>query len=79
MGSTFTLAQSHLITAADSCNPNVADPGASGPCRTVANGQTVVTGVPNPDHRDVIDLPGHRFSVDETTIVDLYVMGVVMF
>jgi hypothetical protein len=36
-------------------------------------------GVPNPDHRDAIDLPGHRFSVDETAIVDLYVMGVVMF
>jgi hypothetical protein len=38
-----------------------------------------VQGVPNPDHRDIIDLPGHRFSVDDTTVVDLWVMGIVMF
>jgi hypothetical protein len=43
----------------------------------VQNG--LVQGVPNPDHRDLIDLPGHRFSVDDTMIVDLYAMGVVMF
>ncbi len=36
-------------------------------------------GTPNPDHHDLIDLPGHRFSIDDTTIVDLWVMGVVMF
>jgi hypothetical protein len=35
--------------------------------------------VPNPDHRPILDLPGHRFAVDDSTIVDLYVMGVVMF
>jgi len=38
-----------------------------------------VQGVPNPDHRDIIDLPGRRFSVDDTTVVDLWVMGIVMF
>ncbi|HEY1693786.1 MAG TPA: hypothetical protein VGG39_16580 [Polyangiaceae bacterium] len=76
LGGAFTYAQSHLITAADVCTPNGnTDIGAAGGC--VQNG--TVEGVPNPDHRDLIDLPGHRFSVDDTTIVDLYLMGVVMF
>ncbi|HEX3345003.1 MAG TPA: hypothetical protein VHS09_10550 [Polyangiaceae bacterium] len=75
-GAGLTYAQSHLITAADVCTPNGnTNPGAAGPC--VQNG--LVQGVPNPDHRDIIDLPGHRFSIDDTLIVDLYAMGVVMF
>ncbi|HEY8042443.1 MAG TPA: hypothetical protein VIF15_21725, partial [Polyangiaceae bacterium] len=79
VGSAFTYAQSHLVTAADTCNPNItADQNNAGPCVNKAGGGQV-QGVPNPDHRDVIDLPGHRFSIDDTTIVDLYVMGVVMF
>jgi len=82
LGTAFTYAQSHLITTADPCNPNLGggSPGAAGPCTTPTGfGSNSVNGVPNPDHRDVIDLPGHRFSVDDSTIVDLYVMGVVMF
>lgn len=79
LGSAFSYAQPHLVTAADSCNPNIMDPAQAGPCQAVVGGKTVVAGAPNPDHRDVIDLPGHRFSVDDTTIVDLFVMGVVMF
>jgi hypothetical protein len=54
-------------------------PDFAGPCSTTSGGTTTVLGSPNPDHRDVIDLPGHRFSVDDTTIVDLWVRGVVMF
>jgi hypothetical protein len=79
LGSAFTYAQSHLITTADPCNPNQggANRGQAGPCYNPASSQ--VQGVPNPDHRDIIDLPGHRFSVDDSTIVDLYVMGTVMF
>jgi hypothetical protein len=82
IGSNFTYAQSHLITTADPCNPNLGggSPGAAGPCTTPNGfGSNNVNGVPNPDHRDIIDLPGHRFAVDDSTIVDLYVMGVVMF
>jgi hypothetical protein len=75
-GSSFTYAQPHLVTAADTCTPNNSDRGAAGPC-AVPGGP--VLGSPNPDHHDIIDLPGHRFSVDDTTIVDLWVMGVVMF
>ena len=77
VGSAFTYAQPHLITVADSCNPNFADPAQAGPCRNLATGQ--ISGAPNPDHRDAIDVPGHRFSVDDATIVDLFVTGVVMF
>ncbi len=78
----LTYVQSHLITAADACNPDFkADAGASGPCRTGAQtaGGGSTTGIPNPNHRQVIDLPGRRFSVDDTTIVDLWLSGVVMF
>ncbi len=80
----ITYAQSHLITAADACNPDLkGDAGASGPCRAntpgTPAGSGTPTGIPNPNHRQVIDLPGRRFSVDDTTIVDLWVSGVVMF
>jgi hypothetical protein len=78
----LTYVQSHLITAADACNPDFkGDAGASGPCRTGAQtaGGGSSTGIPNPNHRQVIDLPGRRFSVDDTTIVDLWLSGVVMF
>jgi hypothetical protein len=76
-GTAFSYSQPHLVTAADTCNPSIIDNGKAGPCRNVLNGQ--IQGVPNPDHHDIVDLPGHRFSVDDTTVVDLYFMGVVMF
>jgi hypothetical protein len=84
VGAGFTFNQQHLITSADSCNPNFTnDTTKAGPCHTTIqtgnNTTATVTGIPNPNHRDVIDLPGHRFSVDDTTIVDLWVSGVVMF
>lgn len=78
----LTYAQSHVITAADACNPDLkGDPGTSGPCRSgaVSAAGGSATGIPNPNHRQVIDLPGRRFTVDDTTIVDLWLSGVVMF
>jgi hypothetical protein len=84
VGTMLGYAQPHLVTAADSCNPSIVNAMQAGPCVTHAPGPNgglseTPQGVPNPDHHDVIDLPGHRFSVDDTTVVDLYVMGVVMF
>jgi hypothetical protein len=76
-GTMFGYSQPHLVTAADSCNPSIIDQSQAGPC--VNKVMNTISGVPNPDHHDIIDLPGHRFSVDDTTVVDLYVMGVVMF
>jgi hypothetical protein len=78
VGSAVGYAQPHLVTAADTCNPNfTASADQAGPCKDPVNMN--VQGVPNPDHRDIIDLPGHRFSVDDTTTIDLWVMGIVMF
>jgi hypothetical protein len=82
LGLGITFNQSHLITAADACNPNLGGTGgnASGPCQSIQSGtQPTPTGIPNPNHRDVIDLPGQRFSADDTTIVDFSISGVVMF
>ena len=79
VGGGFTYVQSHLVSAADTCNPNLNNVtiGQAGPCVQQKTGQ--VQGVPNPDHRDAIDLPGHRFSVDDTTVVDLFGTFIVMF
>lgn len=81
-GMGLTHVQSHLITAADACNPDTrSDAGASGPCRSGAPNSAggTVTGIPNPNHRQSIDLPGRRFSVDDTLLVDLWVSGTLMF
>jgi len=77
----FTYNQTHLITAADACNPNLGGGNIyeSGPCKTNTATSQTATGIPNPNHRDVIDLPGNRFSSDGATVVDLYISGVVMF
>jgi hypothetical protein len=76
----LSFVQSHVVTAADACNPDFrTDAGASGPCRTTVGTRQSVTGIPNPNHRPVIDLPGRRFTVDDTRIVDLWLMGTVMF
>ncbi len=82
LGLGITWNQNHLITAADACNPNLgaAPAGSSGPCQAIqAGNQPTATGIPNPNHRDVIDLPGQRFSADDTTIVDFSISGIVMF
>jgi hypothetical protein len=79
----LTYNQSHVITTADACNPDFKnDPATAGPCHAVTAGSAAsqpITGIPNPNHRDVIDLPGRRFSVDDTTMVDLWIRGIVMF
>lgn len=78
VGSAVSYAQSHLVTAADPCTPNGNTNAAlAGPC---VNPQTEAPlGVPNPEHRDIIDSPGRRFSVDDAAVVDLWAMGIVMF
>lgn len=81
-GLSLEYAQSHLITGADPCNPNTDKTlGTSGPCRS-ANpnvAQQWVTGIPNPNHRPTIDVPGRRFTVDDSMIVGFWVSGTLMF
>lgn len=68
--------QSHVVTAADPCNPGYAStPATAGPC--VLNGQT--TGIPDPNYHAIIDTPGRRFSVDNTVIGNFNVTATVMF
>jgi len=79
-GAGLTYDQSHLITSADACNPNfTSDPTAAGSCTSTGNGLRTVTGIPNPNQRPAIDLPGSRFSSDDSTIIDVWVSGIVMF
>jgi hypothetical protein len=82
-GGTYTWVQSHLISGADACNPITrSDPSAAGPCHSVLNGGVgpqPITGIPNPYHRPIIDLPGRRFAVDDARIVTLFLNGIVMF
>ncbi len=78
----LTYDQSHLITSSDACNPNfTSDPYAAGSCHSAESpgAPTTITGIPNPNFRPSIDLPGHRFTSDDGTIVDLWIRGVVMF
>jgi hypothetical protein len=81
VGASLTYDQSHLITSADACNPNVngIPGGTAGDCVTTSGRTMTSTGIPNPNQRPVIDLPGNRFSSDDGTIIDLWVNGVVMF
>jgi len=68
--------QSHIITAAEPCNPNVTSTTATaGPC--IVGGQT--TGIPDANYRAIIDTPGHRFSVDNTVIGNFNVTATLMF
>jgi hypothetical protein len=74
----LTYNQSHVITADQACNPSITDePGASGACRSGGTGH--VTGIPNPNYRPTLDVPGNRFLADDGTLVNLWINGVVMF
>ncbi len=76
LGGGVRVNQSHVVTAADPCNPNIpADATTSGPCTS----RGTITGVPDPNYRAVLDTPGRRFSVDNTVIGQLMLSGTVMF
>jgi hypothetical protein len=85
VGAAYSWEQSHTITADQPCNPNfTSDLGASGPCHESRPAGTTattasVTGIPNPNYRPTIDLPGRRFRADDVRLWDAWVNGVVMF
>jgi hypothetical protein len=63
----------HLITSTDACNPGVSpqpNDTRMGRCRT---------GIINPHHRPVLDLPGSRFRLDGALMVDLFASAVAQF
>ena len=66
------------------CNPDFKkDMSKAGPCRNVSRvGDTSTfsaTGIPNPNYRPSINQVGQRFKVDDVSVVDLWLNGVVMF
>ena len=69
LGAGIAHDQEHGITMTDACNPDAGVP-VQAPCSR---------GAPNPDHRPVVDLPGRRFRVEETTIFSFYATGTAMF
>ncbi|MBI5533010.1 MAG: hypothetical protein HY898_09860 [Deltaproteobacteria bacterium] len=83
LGMGYTYIQSHFITMDQPCNPDFKnDPGRSGPCHSASQTSTAVgtaTGIPNPNYRPQINHVGSRFKVDDSTMIDLWVNGVVMF
>ncbi len=83
VGAGWTHEQSHYLSLDQPCNPDFKDDvGQSGPCKTaskLAVGGQTVTGIPNPNHRPTISLPGNRFLVDGSNLWDAWISGIVMF
>ncbi len=76
VGGAVAVAQSHIVTYDQPCNPDLAgSPAAAGPCK----GDHGVTGVPNPMYRAAVDSPGNRFVVDGSHWFDLWLSGALMF
>ena len=70
LGGSLAFDQQHGITYTDACNPEADVVIAQAPCSK---------GAPNPDHRPVVDLPGHRFRVEGMTVFDFFATGTAMF
>jgi hypothetical protein len=78
VGGALTWVQGHVLTFDQPCNPDFSsDLGDSGPCQ--AGGGTQITGIPNPNYRAVIDTPGRRFRVADSTAFDAWINATVMF
>jgi hypothetical protein len=78
----YTRVQGHFITMDQPCNPDFKnDPAKMGPCHSggVSIGGYTATGIPNPNYRPGINHVGTRFKVDDVSLVDLWLNGVVMF
>jgi hypothetical protein len=79
VGAAYTAEQGHIITFDQPCNPDFHnDVGTAGPCRSAGSAASP-TGIPNPNYRAVIDAPGRRFRIDDSTIWDAWVNAIVMF
>lgn len=84
LGVGYMYVQPHFITMDQPCNPEFKnDVAKAGPCRNVSRvGDTSTfsaTGIPNPNYRPAINHVGRRFKVDDVSVVDLWLNGIVMF
>ena len=81
LGAAYTFTQSHLITYDQACNPDFSGSVAeSGPCISGEGTSTpAATGIPNPNYRAEINMPGRRFKVDDGVRIDGWINATVMF
>jgi hypothetical protein len=82
VGGSYTITQAHFITFDQACNPDFAgDIGKAGPCKgnRAGTGNTVASGIPNPNYRKSINDPGHRFKVSDSSDFDAWINATVMF
>jgi hypothetical protein len=85
VGLGYVHVQSHFVTMDQPCNPDFqSDASRAGPChneRTNAdNSKTITTtGIPNPNYRPQINHVGERFKVDDSSLLDLWINGIMMF
>ncbi len=73
LGGSIDWATPYILTFADACNPNFS--AAAGDPRIAQ----CVSGIVNPNHRPVIDLPGNRFRVNGEMTFDLSASAVAQF
>lgn len=66
--------QPYIITYTDACNPNI-----DGATSDAAHRGTCRSGIINPDHRPVLDLPGQRFRMNEQLRVNVMLTATAMF
>ncbi len=79
LGAGYRIIQAHMITFDQPCNPDFSgDAGAAGPCNS-GDGDSRVTGLPNPNYRRVINEPGRRFKVGTSTGLRAWLNASVMF
>lgn len=87
LGGAFTVEQGRILTFDQPCNPDFdGDVGRAGPCRSrrrdsgdAGEGEFSATGLPNPDYRPSINVPGRRFRLDDATAFDAWLNATVMF
>jgi hypothetical protein len=80
LGGALTWVQGHVLTFDQPCNPDFdSSLGEAGPCQASSPGATTATGIPNPNYRAVIDTPGRRFRVADSTAFDAWINAIVMF
>jgi hypothetical protein len=86
LGGAFTAEQGHILTFDQPCNPDFKkEPGRAGPCRSrnddasASGGAFKATGIPNPNYRPAINVPGRRFRLDDATTLDAGLNATVMF
>jgi hypothetical protein len=84
IGAGYTVIQSHYITYDQACNANFTDNAdVSGPCRkdnaSASSTPFNVTGIPNPNYRQSINVTGRRYLVSDSDAFDGWINATVMF